>query len=89
METKNDLVKSLESTNDGVSIHEILEKYFFQRKGETVPSGEPWAESEEEREEYRKAYEWANDGKPTGIKSDEEFYRIQKRVYGKVIMKIK
>lgn len=89
MKTKNDLVKSLESTNSGVSIHEILEKYWFQRKGETVPSGEPWAESEAERDEYRKAYEWANDGKPTGIKSDEEFYRIQKRVYGKVIMEIK
>lgn len=89
MEIKNDLVKSIESGNSGHSIGAILEKYWFQRNGETVPSGEPWAESEAQAEHYRKAYEWANDGQPTGIKNDEEFYRIQKRVYGKVIMKIK
>lgn len=89
MEIKNDLVKSVESNNVGHSIHTILEKYWFQRNGETVPSGEPWAESKAQAERYRKAYEWANDGKPTGIKNDEEFYRIQKRVYGKVIMNIK
>lgn len=89
MEIKNDLVKSIESSNSGHSIGAVLEKYWFQRNGETVPSGEPWAESEAQAEHYRKAYEWANDGKPTGIKNDEEFYRIQKRVYGKVIMKIK
>ena len=84
-----DRIQEITSQNSNRSIHTILEKYWFQRNGETVPSGEPWAESEAQAEHYRKAYEWANDGKPTGIKSDEEFYRIQKRVYGKVIMKIK
>jgi len=29
------------------------------------------------------------DGKPTGIKSDEEFYEIQRKIYGKVIFQIR
>lgn len=80
-----DRIKELETINNGKSIGLIIEKYLFQRNGETVPSGEPWAESEAQRLRYIKSNEWSNDGKPTGIESDEEFYAIQRAVYKKVI----
>ena len=53
-----------------------------------MPSGELWAESEAQAERFRKAHEWANDGKPTGIIDDDEFYPFQRAVYKKVIMSV-
>lgn len=85
-DTNEEWIKELEANNQGGSIHCIFKKYWFQRKDHTVPSGEPWAESEAQIERFRKAYEWANDGKPTGIIDDAEFYAIQRAVYKKVIM---
>ena len=82
-------IQEIELQNSGHDIHEILEKYWFQRNGETVPIGKDWAESEEEEIEYEKDRVWANDGKPTGIKDDAEFYAIQRAVYKKVIMTVK
>jgi len=84
-----DRIQEITSQNSNRSIGTILEKYWFQRNGETVPSGEPWAESKAQAEHYRKAHEWANDGKPTGIKDDAEFYAIQRATYKKVIMIVK
>ena len=84
-----DRIQEIESQNFGHDIHEILEKYWFQRNGETVPIGKDWAETEEEEIEYEKDRVWANDGKPTGIKDDAEFYAIQRAVYKKVIMIVK
>lgn len=84
-----DRKQEIELQNSGHDIHEILEKYWFQRNGETVPIGKDWAESEEEEIEYEKDRVWANDGKPTGIKDDAEFYAIQRAVYKKVIMTVK
>ena len=43
-----------------------------------MPSGEPWAESEAQAERFQKAYEWANDGNPTGIIDDDEFFYFSK-----------
>ena len=86
-----DRIKQIEFLNKGNDrdIHVVLEKYWFQRNGETVPSGEPWAESEAQVKHYREAHEWANDGKPTGIKDDAEFYAIQRVVYKEVILEVK
>jgi|GEM_PF-3244882 len=79
-------IEQIEAQNDGRSIHVILEKYWFQRNGEKVPIGKEWAESEEEEEKYEKERVWANNGKLTGIRDDEEFYSLQRAVYKKVIM---
>ena len=46
-------IQQLEAQNDGKSIGLIIEKYWFQRCGWNVPSGEPWAESEAQAERYR------------------------------------
>ena len=89
MKTKNDLVKSLESQNGSHDIFDILEKYYFQRQGEQYPASDEFADSEEELAEAKADFEWGNDGKPTGIKSDEEFYKIQRKVFGEIIYKIK
>ena len=71
--------------NTGKDIHSILEKDWFQRlKGEPI-SGEAWAESEEERQDYRKHFDWECDGKFTGVPDDKTFYAIQEKVYGRVI----
>lgn len=78
-------IQQLEAKNSGNSIGLIIEKYWFQRNGERVPSGEPWAESEAQRLKYIESNVWSNDGKSTGIESDEEFYAIQRAVYKKVI----
>lgn len=59
-----DRIQEIELQNSGHDIHEILEKYWFQRNGETVPIGKEWAETEEEEIEYEKDRVWANDGKP-------------------------
>lgn len=84
MKRKDDLVKSLDN-NKGKTIHSILEKYWFQRRGVTPISGEAWAENEEERKHYKEHFDWENDGKDTGIANDEMFFELQKRVYGKII----
>ena len=78
-------IKEIEANNRGKTIHGILEKYWFQRRGVTPISGEPWAESEEQRRHYKEHFDWENDGKPTGIIDDAEFYTIQRAVYEKVI----
>ena len=84
-----DRIQEITSQNSNRSIGTILEKYWFQRNGETVPIGKEWAETEKEAIEYEKERLWANDGKPTGIKDDAEFYALQRAIYKKVIMIVK
>ena len=72
--------------NQGYNIDMILEKYYFQRNHWTVPSPIPWAEDEGDVEEAKKADAWSNDQRPTGIKSDADFYHLQVERYKKVIM---
>ena len=82
-------IQEITSQNSNRSIGTILEKFWFQRNGETVPIGKEWAETKEEEIKYEKERVWANDGKPTGIKDDAEFYAIQRAIYKKVIMIVK
>ena len=84
-----DRIQEITSQNSNRSIDAILEKYWFQRNGETVPIRKEWAETKEEEIKFEKERIWANDGKPTGIKDDAEFYAIQRAVYKKVIMIVK
>ena len=45
----------------------------------------PSFEDEEELAEAEADFEWGNDGKPTGIESDEEFEEIQRQIWGELI----
>ena len=75
---------------DGVAlaIHpgNLFEKYRAQKLDsyEEFDGLEQWAENEEQEQRYRALEKWAHDGKPTGIKSDEEFYRLQKELWGDI-----
>ena len=70
----------------GRTIYELLEKYSFQGTCSTMPSMKPFAEGDTYLEQKFQEYEdWVNDGKPTGIQSDREFYALQKTYFGEVI----
>lgn len=71
--------------NAGNDILFIIEKDYFQRLGEEYPSAVYYAEDEEELAEAKADFEWGNDGKPTGIESDEEFEAIQRQIWGELI----
>ena len=71
--------------NAGNDILSIIEKDYFQRLGEEYPSAVDYAEDEEELAEAEADFEWGNDGKPTGIESDEEFEEIQRQIWGELI----
>ena len=66
----------------------VLSKYAQQRGGYSCPdltsyAGEDTGRSEEYWQEYRA---WRNDGKPTGIESDEQFYELQIQAYGEILV---
>lgn len=93
---KNDFAKSildsLYNRIDGgkdVTLMDILLKYDHQRSGEKLEFYAEYAEDLGITEEEALAYQaWINDGKPTGIESDEQFYELQKREYGEVLMEL-
>ncbi|MCI1732980.1 MAG: hypothetical protein LKM33_01260 [Bacteroidales bacterium] len=73
-------------------IEDLLEKYCCQREHvhyvpDTVDDDDEDF-TREELIELNKYGRWINNRKPTGIKSDEEFYELQKKIYGKVILRI-
>lgn len=93
---KNDFAKSiLDSPYNRVEggrkieLFNILEKYSYQRQNIQLSNLDAYADDLGETEEELLAYQnWINDGKPTGIESDEQFYEIQKQAYGEVIMEL-
>jgi hypothetical protein len=94
MEMKNDFAKSILDSpynkivgGKEVTLMNILSKYDHQRSGEKLEFYAEYAEDLGLTEEEALAYQnWINDGKPTGIESDEQFYKIQKQAYGEVVM---
>lgn len=87
----NDFAKSIldnpyNRVEDGqiVTLMDILLKYDHQRSVEDA-----YAEDLGITKEEALAYQnWINDGNPTGIESDEQFYELQRLVYGKTIMEL-
>jgi hypothetical protein len=81
--------KKLSEKNEN-RIEDLLEKYRCQREGTQYPlytvNDEDEDYTREELIEKNKYIKWLNDGKPTGIKSDKEYYELQKKIYGKVIL---
>ncbi len=69
-----------------INIWNLLDKYRAQKLDDyfefyTAPC---FAESEAEEKHYKAYMKWGMDGQPTGIKSDEEFFDIQKQLWGEV-----
>lgn len=72
-----------------IDLFNILEKYSYQRQNIQLSNHEAYAEDLGKPEEELLAYQnWINDGNPTGIESDEQFYELQRLVYGKTIMEL-
>ena len=56
----------------------LLLKYWCQQAGIVIdPVGY-------HDEEYSKLIDWINDGEPTGIATNDEFYAMQKEIYGNI-----
>ena len=70
-----------------IDFSNVLEKYAQQKGGYSCPDLTSYAEDTGKSEEYWREYQaWMNDGKPTGIESDEQFYELQKQAYGEILM---
>lgn len=62
-------------------------KYRYQHQNGQLSNLDAYAEDIGETIEEALAYpNLINDGKPTGIESDEQYYELQKQVYGDVII---
>lgn len=96
MEMKNDFAKSiLDSPYNRVEggrkieLSDILDKYRYQRQNRQLSNLDAYAEDVGATREELLAYQnWINDGKPTGIESDEQYYELQKQAYGKIVIKL-
>lgn len=79
----------VEGIGKEISLFDILLKYCYQYQHEQMANNDAWAEDVGKTEEQMLKYQdWINDGRPTGIESDEQFYELQKREYGEVIMEL-
>ena len=76
-------IRELEAS--GHSIYDLLEKYSFQKAGVTMNYHDSYADDEDERLVMRAYVDWVNDGESTDIKSNREFYAIQRVLFGQVI----
>ena len=94
MEMKNDFAKSILDNpynrvegGQKIDLFNILEKYSYQRQNIQLSNLDAYAEDLGKSENELLAYQnWINDGKPTGIESDEQYYELQKQAYGEVII---
>lgn len=93
---KNDFAKSIldnpynkDASGKGLNIDlsDVLEKYAQQKGGYLCPDLTSYAEDTGKSEEYWREYQaWMNNGKPTGIESDEQFYELQEKEYGEILI---
>lgn len=92
MEMKNDFAKSILDNpynrvegDQKIELFNVLSKYRYQRQNRQLSNLDAYADDLGETEEELLAYQnWINDGKPTGIESDKQFYEIQRQAYGEV-----
>ncbi len=93
---KNDFAKSILDSpynkvegGQKIDLFDVLSKYSYQRQNIQLSNLDAYAEDLGKTEEELIAYQnWINDGKPTGIESDEQFYELQKQAYGEVVIKL-
>ena len=92
----NDFAKSIldnpyNGVEDGqkIELFNVFCKYRYQRQNRRLSNLDVYAEDVGVTKEELLAYQnWINDGNPTGIESDEQFYELQQLVYGKTIMEL-
>ena len=64
-------------------------KYRYQHQNRQLTTYVAYAEDIGITKEEDLAYQnWINDGNPTGIEFDEQFYELQRLAYGKTIMEL-
>ena len=94
---KNDFAKSImdssynkvEGVGQEIDLFDVLVKYQYQYQHEKMANRDAWAEDMGVTREQALNYQaWINDGKPTGIESEKQFYELQKRVYGEVLLEL-
>ena len=72
-----------------IDLLSILSKYAQQRGGYLCPDLTCYAEDTGRSEEYWREYQaWMNDGKSTGIESDNQFYELQKKAYRRILIEL-
>lgn len=94
MEMKNDFAKSILDNpynrvegDQKIELFNVLSKYRYQRQNRQLSNLDAYADDLGETEEELLAYQnWINDGKPTGIESDKQYYELQKQAYGEVVI---
>lgn len=72
-----------------IDLLNILSKYRYQHQNRQLTTYVAYAEdlgvTEVELLDYQN---WINDGDPTGIESDEQFYDLQRQAYGEVVIEL-
>jgi len=72
-----------------IDLLSILSRYAQQKGGYSCPDLTSYAEDTGKSEEYWREYQaWMNDGKPTGIESDEQFYELQRLAFGRILSEL-
>lgn len=91
----NDFAKSILDNpyyrvEDGQKIELFnLSKYRYQHQNRQLTTYVAYAEDIGITKEEALAYQnWINDGNPTGIESDEQFYDLQRQAYGEVVIEL-
>lgn len=92
----NDFAKSIldnpyNGVEDGqkIELFNVLSKYRYQRQNRRLSNLDVYAEDVGVTKEELLAYQnWINDGNPTGIESDEQFYDLQRQAYGEVVIEL-
>ena len=69
----------------GHPIYDLFEKYSFQRPGLRKAYDDAYAEDENQKSRMRAYADWFNDGQPTGITSDQEFYDLQSAYFRSIV----
>ena len=70
-------------------LFEVLSKYRYQRQNRWLSNLDVYAEDVGVTKEELLAYQnWINDVNPTGIEPDEQFYDLQRLVYGEVVIEL-
>ena len=80
---KNSMLKSL-GFEQGHSLDDYLIKYLHQRNGSRSRDAEIYKDELGDAPHLRARDEWMNDGQPTPIRNDRDFFDIQKKVWGTV-----
>ena len=72
-----------------IDLLNILSKYRYQHQNRKLTTYVAYAEDIGITNEEALAYQnWKNDGNPTGIESDDQFYDLQRQAYGEVVIEL-